>query len=227
MKTEAPRGSFVGITQRVDVAATGERRDGLDQQWQSLFSHVGMTMLPLPNRSLPAASTTGAFAQWHSAFPISALVLSGGATPAGENVPDEETTPERDAFERFLIDGCCGLRLPVLGICRGMQMLACHFGAVLARAGGHVAVRHQIARVGECCPAFPDEVNSYHNYTISKERLPSCLEAAAVAEDGSVEAFRHRVLPVFAMMWHPERETPFRESELCFIKHFLMTGTAQ
>lgn len=224
MENKNAHGLTIGMTQRVDVAATGERRDGLDQQWQRLFSRIGMVMLPLPNLSLPFGDSAGAFKKWYDAFPINALVMSGGATPVGGDVPKEETTPERDAFESFLIEGCSAARLPVLGVCRGMQMLARHFGAELTHVDGHVAVRHPIVRVAECGSVLPDEVNSYHNYAIKTDGLPSCLEAVVIAEDGNVEAFRHRALPVFAMMWHPERETPFRESELRFINHFLTTG---
>ena len=76
---------------------------------------------------------------------------------------------------------------------------------------GHVSTRHYIT--GEFCPQGR-EVNSYHNFLISKETLGQSLEILAIAEDGCVEAFRHISLPWLAIMWHPERENPISKEDL-------------
>ncbi len=201
----------VGITQRVEVSETGERRDALDQQWQRFLAAIGMIALPLPNLSLRDGGDD-AFFRWRGAFPVDALILSGGATPAAEGVPDGETTPERDIFEKNLIGQCLKRGIPVLGVCRGFQMLAAYFGATLARVGGHVAVRHKITFTNGDSAEIR-EVNSFHNYAVDPRSFPDCLERIATSEDGCLEAFRHRELPAFAIMWHPERESAFREWE--------------
>ncbi len=220
--TNTDRFIQAGITQRVDVSATGERRDALDQQWQRFLASIGMIALPLSNLSLQDGGDDS-FRRWRSAFPVDALILSGGATPAGKGVPEEETTPERDRFERILVGHCLKRGMPVLGVCRGFQMLAAYFGGTLTRVDGHVATRHRITftedRSGEI-----REVNSYHNYAVDPRSFPACLEKLATAEDGCLEAFRHRELPAFAIMWHPEREKTFREWEQELFRTVLGNG---
>lgn len=48
-------------------------------------------------------------------------------------------------------------------------------------------------------------VNSCHHQIIG--RLGTGLEVLQRAEDGVVEAFRHKTLPVWGIQWHPERLT--------------------
>lgn len=211
-----------GITQRVDISAIGERRDALDQQWQRFLDSAGMIALPLPNLSLQDGGDDS-FLRWRSAFPVDAIILSGGATPAGKGVPDGETTPERDCFEKKLVGQCLKRGILVFGVCRGFQMLAVYFGATLTRVSGHVAARHRIMFM-ETHSEEIREVNSFHNYAVDPRSFPECLEQIAVSEDGCVEAFRHRELPVFAIMWHPEREKVFREWELELFRNVLCNG---
>ena len=59
------------------------------------------------------------------------------------------------------------------------------------------------------------EVNSFHN---ALEKEPSEFEVSARAEDGVIEAIRHKTLPWLGLMWHPEREKEFREEDLNTIK---------
>ena len=47
-------------------------------------------------------------------------------------------------------------------------------------------------------------VNSFHNYAITN--LGADLECLAVANDNSIEAFKHKSLPFYAVLWHIERE---------------------
>jgi putative glutamine amidotransferase len=58
------------------------------------------------------------------------------------------------------------------------------------------------------------EVNSYHNYgikTATKE-----LEVIAKTDDGIIEAVCHKKYPIYAIMWHPEREKNFNKNDIKF-----------
>ncbi|XDZ65392.1 gamma-glutamyl-gamma-aminobutyrate hydrolase family protein [Alphaproteobacteria bacterium LSUCC0684] len=178
----------VAVSQRVDsFSDRNETRDALDQRLIEWLTRCGYVPVPVPN------GLGDSIRGWLMTLRPSALVLSGGN--------DIGQYPERDETELALLSYAKELTLPVLGICRGMQMMAHWAGATFHRVSGHVRTRHQLS--GE----ISTEVNSYHNYSLTD--CPSDFEVMARSEDGEIEAIRHRVLPWEGWMWHPEREDHF------------------
>jgi gamma-glutamyl-gamma-aminobutyrate hydrolase PuuD len=189
----------IGITQRVEVvAAHNERRDCLDQAWTRLFSRLGLDFVLVPN-------TLDDVAKWARRQSLDALVLSGGNDLA--HLPDAtKTAPERDVCERVLLSWAASIQLPVLGVCRGMQMINCYLGGSLSPVVGHVGHLHPVSSLKDS-DLFKgyDMVNSYHDWGINLAGLAAGLKAIVLAEDNTIEAFRHESLPWFGVMWHPER----------------------
>ncbi|CTQ48878.1 Gamma-glutamyl-gamma-aminobutyrate hydrolase PuuD [Jannaschia donghaensis] len=183
------------ISQRCDFTGPphGEWRDALDVRLARFVLAAGA--LPLP---VPSALSEPILAEWLNAMAPDAVLLSGGS--------DIGTTPDRDALETALMDHARRHALPLLGICRGMQVLARAAGGALMRVEGHVATRHRL--FGE----LDHDVNSYH--TLALDGLPSDYRALAKAPDGSVEAISHRTLPWEGWMWHPERADRFDPSDV-------------
>jgi gamma-glutamyl-gamma-aminobutyrate hydrolase PuuD len=180
----------VAVTQREDaIVDRAERRDALDQRLAAWLSSAGFVPVPVPN-SLGAAVDA-----WLITVNPDAFVFSGG-NDIGE-------APSRDATERRLLDHARDRQRPVLGICRGMQMMSVWAGGQLARIEGHVRTRHQFASGGQ---QWPREVNSFHNFGLVS--CPPGFTVALRAADGSIEAIRHETLPWEGWMWHPEREEP-------------------
>lgn len=177
----------VAVSQRVDPwPARGERRDALDQRLCLWLSVNHCWPLPIPN-GLPDVPA------WLAAMGIDAIVLSGGN--------DIGAAPERDATERALLDHARTHGLPLLGICRGMQMMAVWAGGRLRAVSGHVGTRHRLPG------PIAQDVNSYHQLGLVD--CPPGYTATALSDDGSIEAMAHQRLPWQGWMWHPEREADF------------------
>ena len=202
----------IGLTQRVVVSVPhGERRDALDQQWWRLLRAADFLGVALPN-------VPGAAALYLDELELAGVILTGGNDVSGCGGSDE--APERDQFERQLLTACATREIPVLGVCRGMQILLVHHGGRLRRHLGHVGHAHRVT----LDTSFPGasggsrRVNSYHRFAFLKEDLPAVMEITALSEDGSVEAARHCALPQLGVMWHPERETPPHDQDLAMLR---------
>ena len=149
-----------------------------------------------------------------------ALCLTGGGDidPARYGAVREALTADvdegRDAIELELIERALALRLPVLGICRGLQLLNVHFGgSLLQHVAGHAApsiVEHRItavaaSRLARAVGEASFGVNSSHHQAVTAATLaPGLVRTAHVGD--LIEAFEHELHPwVLGVQWHPER----------------------
>ncbi len=162
---------------------------------------------------------------------LDGVLLTGGAdlapsmydaAPETDAFPPE---PERDRFEADLFHAASDARLPVLGICRGLQMVNVACGGSLhqdipVHAGFDVApttLLHSVdVEAGSTLAGIYGErleVNSLHHQTV--DRLGDSLTVTARADDGTVEGLEHTDLPIVAVQWHPEMLTT-RDSDPIF-----------
>jgi putative glutamine amidotransferase len=155
---------------------------------------------------------------------LDGLILSGGSDidPARYGAEPLQTTapprPERDEAELGLVQTALAARMPVLGICRGLQLLNVARGGTLHQhlpdvldstlhaPAPAVYARHPVeVTAGSLLAASLDgtEVMSYHHQGIDK--LGVGLEVSATAPDGTIEAVEDPSLPFcLAVQWHPE-----------------------
>ena len=145
------------------------------------------------------------------------LVLCGGGDldPAWFGQEDRGSHPpdsRRDAAELALVRTWLSWGRPILGICRGMQVINVFFGGTLVQdlpGHGQAAGRDRLHRVRSAPSPLRDlygaaaVVNSAHHQ--AADRLGSGLRAVQWTADGTVEAVVHEDLPVWAVQWHPER----------------------
>ena len=100
-------------------------------------------------------------------------------------------------------------RVPVLGVCLGLQAIAEVFGGRLRQLA---EVYHGIASP---CHITADDalfsglenpfvVGRYHSWVVDRTGLPACLEITALSPDGEIMALRHRTLDVRGVQFHPE-----------------------
>jgi len=74
-----------------------------------------------------------------------------------------------------------------------------------------VKTQHHLKIKNSCIQTLPEAVNSYHNLVL--ENCPDTFQILAEAEDGNIEAMRHKNLSWDGWMWHPEREEPFSKTD--------------
>ncbi len=198
----------LGLSQRVAIDSdTGERRDCLDQEWTRLLEARGFCPVPIPNTLHDVAAHV-------EALGLEGVILTGGNDLAHVENPNRPA-PERDASEAQLIDWAGRTGTPLLGVCRGMQMLAAHYGTRLSPIEGHVARDHPIVRAADAALplAASETTNSFHDFGIAAKDLAAefCIEA--LDSEGNVEALRHGTSRLYGIMWHPERGSTSRRDE--------------
>ena len=157
---------------------------------------------------------------------IDAMVLSGGGDldPAAYGArPHRMADPpraERDRSEMAYLEAAVGLGLPVLGICRGLQLINVARGGTLVQhlpdivaherhsAPGGVFLRHSVTiadgtLLAKIMGTKRLDVETHHHQAV--DRLGAGLVATAWAEDGTIEAAEDPDLPfLVAVQWHPE-----------------------
>ncbi len=208
------------------TSQTPPKRLSLRVGYVPYLQRLGLTPILLPNDVLDVPA-------YLEALDVQGVVLSGGGDvdPAHYGQPNTHAhhiAPERDAAEFAALDYALARHLPILGICRGAQVLNVYFGGRLVQDIAQVLgspldhyrgtphpVRIVDRRMAAALGAERLDVNTYHHQGITAELLGSALRAFAVSEvDGLVEGFYHTRYPILGVQWHPEKETPSRPHDV-------------
>lgn len=189
------------VSQRVSVDPVyNERRDAVDQNWCRFIMDCGYFPIFMPNSVKYVELIL-------SEVEISGIVLTGGNDlhKYGGNVF------ERDEVEKYLLTYATENNIPLLGVCRGMQMIQDYFHIPLRKISGHINetislnfVAHRFHEL-----PIPTRIKVYHQWGTDYS-VPE-LEVIAKSEDGIIMAIQHRKYPLLGIMWHPERQYPFSE----------------
>jgi len=211
---------LIGLTVYREEAAWGvwqQRADLLPAQYAEAVTSVGGVPVLLPPTVTPGAAEA-------AVSRLDGLVISGGADvdPGRYGAEPHPRTagwrPDRDAWETALLDAAAAVDLPVLGVCRGMQVMAVHAGGSLDQhtpdlvghdehsPGGDVfgEVRVTTEAGTRVASLVGDSlsVNCHHHQSVASH--PG-FEASAHAADGTLEAME---TPgdrfCVAVQWHPE-----------------------
>lgn len=180
----------------------------------------------------------------------SGLVLSGGPDVEASRygMPERAALSEapdlhRDALEFAAIDVARELRMPTLGICRGLQILNVAYGGTLIadiptettstiehRQIDGMDAHHHIevepgSLIKRMCRALDGTVNSAHHQCV--DTLAGLFTPSATADDGTIEAFEWGDASLggkpflVAVQWHPERLDHENPLSLPIAQHFV------
>lgn len=214
---------FAAVTDAVTTSEVGIRRSVVEAGYLDGLRVAGLLPLvlsPLDDRSTRQRLLDRA----------GGLMLSGGADvdPAryGETMNGaRDLAPERDEMEFALLEIALERGLPVLAICRGMQVLNVALGGTLHQdlatefdaSISHDRWRDIDASIHEIRPERPGLLSGVFNGEATKqnsahhqgvERLAAGLTAVGYAPDGLIEAVEYRQGGgwTVGVQWHPERK---------------------
>lgn len=213
---------LVGVAGLRARVVTGLRRPGIgasERVLESVF-RAGAEPVVLP----PIASL-----DHYNLRPYAAVVLPGGADvdPSwyGQERADgtEQADLVHDRCDLTLARDCIAARMPLLAICRGMQVLNVAAGGTLRqdidegevphRNGMHAVSLESGSAVARAMGSEQVTVSSYHHQAI--DRIGDGLRVTGRSDDGCVETLEHDTAPVLAVQWHPEddaHEQPYEQA---------------
>src|SRR5664279_4584471 len=115
--------------------------------------------------------------------------------------------PEDFAISRT-IDAALEKKLPIFGVCLGVQAIGEYFGGQLGQLSRPAHGRpSQVEVKGGCLMQnLPDEIviGRYHSLYVERDSMPEVLQVTASTEDGVAMAIEHKTLPVGGVQFHPE-----------------------
>jgi anthranilate synthase len=106
------------------------------------------------------------------------------------------------------IDSALEKKLPIFGVCLGLQAMGEYFGGRLGQLGqpAHGRPSRVAVRGGRLMHGLPNEIviGRYHSLYVERDGMPDVLDVTASTEDGVAMAIEHKTLPVGGVQFHPE-----------------------
>src|SRR6266699_3229671 len=106
------------------------------------------------------------------------------------------------------IDAALGKKLPIFGVCLGVQAIGEYFGGQLGQLTqpAHGRPSRVQVRGGRLMQSLHNEIviGRYHSLYVERDSMPDVLNVTASTEDGVAMAIEHKTLPVGGVQFHPE-----------------------
>ena len=170
----------IGITQNVLInKKRNEVSENLDTRWFDLLSTQSLQIITLSYKQKNPE-------KFFKSLNIKGFILTGG-NDISIGKKSITNFKKRDIFEKKIIKYCIKNNLPILGICRGMQLLNLFFGGEIERILGHSGTNHKVYFYKKTML-----VNSYHKYGINKNNLGKDLKPIFLDKNNFVEFFEHK-----------------------------------
>jgi putative glutamine amidotransferase len=183
----------IGITSNLKEYYRGYM-DFIDHYWLSYFEKKKINYCLIPNKKKLSVKILNK---------IDLLII-----PGGNDVSNFlKTSRMRNTIENNLINICLKKNIPILGICRGAQLLNKNLGGKIQRVKNHMRTSHNVFFTkNNILKKKYLNVNSFHKDGIKKSDLSKKLNMIANDNDENVEMFISKNKKIIGTMWHPERE---------------------
>lgn len=121
-----------------------------------------------------------------------------------KNLNSNNINNDLDSLDLKVIDFAVQKKMPLMGICRGIQIINVYFkGSLIQDIANHQNSTHKCTISDN--PYLNENnitTNSFHHQAISL--LGDDLKAFCISDDGIIEGIYHNNLPILAIQWHPE-----------------------
>ena len=172
--------------------------DFIDHYWLNFFENQKIEYSLIPNKPYLSIKK---FLKINKKIDL--LILTGGSDVEGK----KKDTVIRNKIEKNLIKISIEKKIPILGICRGAQLINIFFKGKINKTYGHMGSRHNVwFNNDEIMKAKVLNVNSFHNSSILKKNLAKKAKEIAFDSKKNVEMFYIKNNKIIGVMWHPERE---------------------
>lgn len=225
------------------IGISGNFRDGdctlAEAYWSSIEAAGGVPVIIPPFDNPEAISKL--------VDSVDGIVLSGGADIDPDYLGEEplegiSINAKRDFPELLLVKLAVNRRVPILGICRGIQILAAALGGELyqdirtqhgpdslqhSQSGARHERTHSVTLAENSIlrSIFHQEcldVNSFHHQAVKK--VPDGFKATATAPDGIIEGMESvRFRSIIGVQWHPECMHQAGDDSMMPIFHWLIS----
>tara|TARA_X000001036_G_C20682636_1_gene806465 strand:- start:1171 stop:1791 length:621 start_codon:yes stop_codon:yes gene_type:complete len=198
-----------GITSRITESSDYfEIRNSLSQDWANYFyeNFPDDIWVTIPNQGSKSI-------EYFKSLKLNVLILSGG-----DNLGD---TLKRDETEASLLRYALLNSIPVIGVCRGMQLIHSYFGGSIEFGNSSFSKIHKSKdHIINYKEKEQIVVNSYHTNKIVESTLSKQFSVLArCTEDNSIESFYNK--KILSIMWHPERKMKSLNWSTNLLKKFL------
>jgi len=198
------KNSFILVSMREDYfSSISEWRDAIDKKLIKWIIKLGFVPILIPNSKIYDFY----FKKYN--LNIVGIILSGGG--------DINYNSSRYLTEKKLLRYSIKNKIPLLGICHGMQVISNFEGGKLEKIKNHLKKKHIILNKDQL-NIYPKKVNSYHHYKI--KNLSKDFNVLCTCVDGSIEAIKHKKYNWLGWMWHPEREKKFNNNLIKIARKF-------
>ena len=216
------------ITQRIARDVYGEYYDYLESAYVKYLNKHDINPIILPNSIKNVV-------KFYEINKCSGIILTGGddISPSLYSKNGRQINKnyyKRDLNEKKLIKYSIDKKIPILGICRGFQIINVCLGGKLTKDICKITKninpkKHKVYFT----ESFQKEIkkkfivaNSYHNQGITELQLANKLNPLGFSHDGKlVEFYKHIKLPIIGIQWHPERENFSKSFDEYIFKLFL------
>ncbi len=174
--------------------------DFIDHYWINYFDKRNYVFNQLPNSikiSQKILRTTKK---------IDLIILPGG----NDIMKKDKYSKTRLKVEQNVINYGLKRNIPILGVCRGMQVINYFFNGKIDRVYGHMKRNHNIYTNKNIFGKSKYYVNSYHNFGIKRVSKSKKFNTLAIDKNNNIEMFKHEKKKIYGVMWHPERTNNFR-----------------